>query len=53
MFPNQIQNSCVLLYVFSCVFSLVALYQPRGPQPAAYGHSQILANLVDEWSPVM
>ncbi|KAJ8581878.1 hypothetical protein M405DRAFT_923313, partial [Rhizopogon salebrosus TDB-379] len=24
-----------------------------GPQPAAYGHLQTLANLVDEWSPVM
>ncbi|KIM76071.1 hypothetical protein PILCRDRAFT_78201 [Piloderma croceum F 1598] len=27
--------------------------RPQGPQPAAYGHLQTLANLVDEWSPTM
>ncbi|KAG2148052.1 hypothetical protein DEU56DRAFT_107625 [Suillus clintonianus] len=35
------------------VFTVVALRRPRGPQPAAYGHLQTLANLVDEWSLVM
>ncbi|KAG2147820.1 uncharacterized protein EDB93DRAFT_1085305 [Suillus bovinus] len=32
---------------------IMALRRPSGPQPAAYGHLQTLADLVDEWSPVM
>lgn len=31
----------------------LSLWRPRGPQPAAYGHIQTLANLIDEWSPVL
>ncbi|KAG1801951.1 uncharacterized protein BJ212DRAFT_1487507 [Suillus subaureus] len=41
------------LFIFACFFTFVALRRPRGSQPAAYGHVQTLANLVDEWSPVM
>ncbi|KAJ8594486.1 hypothetical protein M405DRAFT_808898, partial [Rhizopogon salebrosus TDB-379] len=41
------------LFIFACFCTVVALSRPRGPQPAAYGHLQTLANLVDEWSPVM
>ncbi|KAG0698873.1 hypothetical protein DFH29DRAFT_80482 [Suillus ampliporus] len=53
MYTAQIWNLCMALFVFACFFTLVALFRPRGPQPAAYGHLQTLANLVDEWSPVM
>ncbi|KAG2148014.1 hypothetical protein DEU56DRAFT_927899 [Suillus clintonianus] len=53
MFTAQIWNLCIALAVFACLFTLVALRRPRGPQPAAYGHVQTIANLVDEWSPVM
>jgi hypothetical protein len=49
----QIWNLCIALFTFACIFTFVALRRPRGPQPAAYGHLQTLANLVDEWSPVM
>jgi hypothetical protein len=31
----------------------IATRQPRGCQPAAYGHLQTLADLIDDWSPVM
>lgn len=31
--------------------TIIAKYEPQGPQPAAYGHIQTLADLVDEWSP--
>ncbi|KAG2745773.1 hypothetical protein P692DRAFT_201792706, partial [Suillus brevipes Sb2] len=48
-----IWNLCIALFIFACFFTFVALRRPRGPQPAAYGHLQTLANLVDEWSPVM
>ncbi|KAG1878218.1 hypothetical protein F4604DRAFT_1923775 [Suillus subluteus] len=53
MYPMQILNLFIVLFVFACFFTLVALRQRRGPQPAAYGHLQTLANLVDEWTPVM
>ncbi|KAG1777015.1 hypothetical protein EV702DRAFT_299677 [Suillus placidus] len=53
MYPMQIFNLCIMLFVFACFFTLVALRQRRGSQPAAYGHLQTLANLVDEWTPVM
>ncbi|KAG1859016.1 hypothetical protein DFJ58DRAFT_292447 [Suillus subalutaceus] len=53
MNPPQIWNLCIALFIFACFFTFVALWRPRGPQPAAYGHLQTLANLVDEWSPVM
>ncbi|KAG1773807.1 hypothetical protein EDD22DRAFT_946675 [Suillus occidentalis] len=53
MLTAQIWNLCIALSIFACFFTFVALRRPRGPQPAAYGHLQTLANLVDEWSPVM
>jgi hypothetical protein len=53
MLTAQIWNLCIALFTFACIFTFVALRRPRGPQPAAYGHLQTLANLVDEWSPVM
>jgi hypothetical protein len=49
----QIFNLFIVLFLFACFFTLVARRQRRGPQPAAYGHLQTLANLVDEWAPVM
>ncbi|KAG2355203.1 hypothetical protein BDR07DRAFT_1426966 [Suillus spraguei] len=53
MYTAQMWNLCIALLIFACFFTFVALRRPRGPQPAAYGHVQTLANLVDEWSPVM
>ncbi|KAG2345116.1 hypothetical protein BDR05DRAFT_998712 [Suillus weaverae] len=53
IYTAQIWNLCIALAIFACFFTLVALRRPRGPQPATYGHIQTLANLVDEWSPVM
>ncbi|KAG2357955.1 hypothetical protein BDR07DRAFT_1525941 [Suillus spraguei] len=53
MYIAQIWNLCIALCIFASFFTLVALRRPRSPQPAAYGHIQTLANLVDEWSPVM
>lgn len=42
-----------MLLIFSLTLTVVVLRQPKGPQPAAYGHVQTLANLIDEWSPTM
>ncbi|KIK42830.1 hypothetical protein CY34DRAFT_750825 [Suillus luteus UH-Slu-Lm8-n1] len=54
MFEAQIWNLCVALFIFSCFFTFIVLRRPRGPQPAAYGHLQTLANLIDSpLSPVM
>ncbi|KAG1859011.1 hypothetical protein DFJ58DRAFT_726471 [Suillus subalutaceus] len=49
----QIWNLCIALFMFVYLITSVARYRPRGPQPAASGHLQTLANLVDEWYPVM
>ncbi|KAG2041100.1 hypothetical protein BDR03DRAFT_1024373 [Suillus americanus] len=53
MHVAQIWNLCIALFTLACFFTFVALRRPRGLQPAAYGHIQTLANLVDEWLPVM
>ncbi|KAL4075680.1 hypothetical protein V8B97DRAFT_2032240 [Scleroderma yunnanense] len=53
MFPVQILNLAAVLFIFSLTFTFVAYHWPEGAQPAAYGHIQTLANLIDEWSPVM
>ncbi|KAG1902877.1 uncharacterized protein F5891DRAFT_132276 [Suillus fuscotomentosus] len=53
MYTAQIWNLCIALFILACFFTLISLLRPHGPQPAAYGHLQTLANLVDEWSPVM
>ncbi|KAG1857296.1 hypothetical protein C8R48DRAFT_659593 [Suillus tomentosus] len=53
MYTAQIWNLCIALFILACVFTFVPLRRPSGPQPAAYGHLQTLADLVDEWSPVM
>jgi len=36
--------------VVAAFITFVASTRQRGPQPAAYGHIQTLADLVDEWS---
>ncbi|KAG2070430.1 hypothetical protein BDR04DRAFT_1155650 [Suillus decipiens] len=53
MFIIQIWNLCIALFIFACFITFISLRRPHGPQPVAYGHLQTLANLVDEWSPVM
>ncbi|KAG2119143.1 uncharacterized protein F5147DRAFT_832924 [Suillus discolor] len=53
IYAAQIWNLCIALFIFACFFTFIALRRPSGPQPAAYGHLQTLADLVDEWSPVM
>ncbi|KAG2038601.1 hypothetical protein BDR03DRAFT_1009822 [Suillus americanus] len=53
MYTSRIWNLCIALFIFGCFFTFVALRRHHSPQPAAYGHVQTLANLVDEWSPVM
>ena len=53
VFGVQILNYSGLLLIFSLTLTVIVLYRPKGPQPAAYGHVQTLANLIDEWSPTM
>ena len=47
--PLQILNLAALLLVLAGLAVLVARRRPKGPQPAAYGHLQTLADLVDRW----
>ncbi|KAI9575023.1 hypothetical protein HD554DRAFT_2234553 [Boletus coccyginus] len=53
MWPLQVLNYSVALLVFSLALTVIVVHRPKGPQPAAYGHVQTLANLIDEWSPTM
>ncbi|KAF7986255.1 hypothetical protein HWV62_35160 [Athelia sp. TMB] len=41
----------IALVVLGTITTIIATYNPRGPQPAAYGHFQTLANLIDDWEP--
>jgi hypothetical protein len=50
---KQILYLAMALIVFAFACTCIVARCPRGPQPAAYGHLQTLANLVDEWSPTM
>ncbi|KAG8875651.1 hypothetical protein FRB97_004835 [Tulasnella sp. 331] len=40
---------CCMIIV-AIFITVIAIRRPSGPQPAAYGHIQTLADLVDEWS---
>jgi hypothetical protein len=51
--PHQIIYLTLGLLIFALISTFIARRRPRGPQPAAYGHLQTLANLVDEWSSTM
>lgn len=37
------------VFLLAVLATLLALWSPRGPQPAAYGYVQTLADLVDTW----
>ncbi|KAG2110657.1 uncharacterized protein F5147DRAFT_772439 [Suillus discolor] len=53
---SNMNLSWLQLKIFSLILNLIPQslgFVSTGPQPAAYGHVQTLANLVDEWSPVM
>ncbi|KIM84509.1 hypothetical protein PILCRDRAFT_385216 [Piloderma croceum F 1598] len=53
MQTTQIIYLTLGLFTFALISTYIARRHPRGPQPAAYGHLQTLANLVDEWSSMM
>jgi hypothetical protein len=40
-----------LLAIFTTYLARLALQRPKGCQPAAWGHFQTLANLIDDWNP--
>ncbi|KZP24949.1 hypothetical protein FIBSPDRAFT_1041749 [Athelia psychrophila] len=49
----QIWYLSVILVGVATITTIIAKYKPHGPQPAAYGHFQTLADLIDEWYPVV
>ncbi|KZP23063.1 hypothetical protein FIBSPDRAFT_466563 [Athelia psychrophila] len=49
----QIWYLTAVLIGFAIITTLIANYKPHGPQPAAYGHFQTLADLIDEWHDVV
>jgi hypothetical protein len=51
--PVQMVYLMILVAVLSILMLIVATRKPKGPQPAAFGHLKIIADVIDEWSPVM
>ncbi|EIW81689.1 hypothetical protein CONPUDRAFT_164494 [Coniophora puteana RWD-64-598 SS2] len=45
----QYWNLSIGLVILTAIFTFLVMRRPRGPQPAAYGHFQTLANLIDDW----
>jgi hypothetical protein len=35
---------------FAFIVTFLAVMKPKGPQPATYGHTQTIADLVDDWA---
>ncbi|EIW77443.1 hypothetical protein CONPUDRAFT_76160 [Coniophora puteana RWD-64-598 SS2] len=48
-YPVQILNFTLFLAMVAAILTMLALWRPRGFQPATYGHIQSIADLVDEW----
>jgi lysylphosphatidylglycerol synthetase-like protein (DUF2156 family) len=51
--PIQMVYLMILVAVLAALTIYIATRRPSGPQPAAYGHLQTMADLVDEWAPTM
>jgi len=49
----QILYLTLVAAIAAVVASIIGWRRPKGPQPATYGHLQTLADLIDEWHPVM
>ena len=56
-FGTEIAMRCMPLFalggcalIISLTATCIVRHRPRGPQPAAWGHLQTLADLVDDWS---
>jgi hypothetical protein len=37
------------VFAFAIFATMLTRWSPKGPQPAAYGHIQTLADLIDDW----
>lgn len=49
MHPPQIVYLSIGAVVLASFVSACAFWQPKGPQPATFGHLQTLVDLIDEW----
>ncbi|KZP02940.1 hypothetical protein FIBSPDRAFT_1055551 [Athelia psychrophila] len=49
--PQQIWNLSGALLIVAIALTCLALYRPRGVQPATFGHIQTIANVIDVWAP--
>ncbi|KAG8876284.1 hypothetical protein FRB97_004298 [Tulasnella sp. 331] len=52
-FPKHMLFLAVGVVLLAVFITVVAIHHPSGTQPAAYGHLQTLADLVDQWSTTM
>ena len=49
LFIPQFLYTALLLLIFAVTATSLALYRPKGPQPATFGHLQTLVDLIDVW----
>ncbi|KZP12309.1 hypothetical protein FIBSPDRAFT_679307, partial [Athelia psychrophila] len=49
--PQQIWNLSGALLIVAVVVTCLALYHPRGVQPATFGNIQTIVNVIDIWAP--
>lgn len=52
MHPPQIIYLTLRAVLLALFVSICAFWQPKGPQPATFGHLQTLVDLINEWSEV-
>ena len=45
----QVCYTAVTLFLFSSLATFLALWRPKGPQPATFGHLPSLVDLIDVW----
>ncbi|KAF7973494.1 hypothetical protein HWV62_14992 [Athelia sp. TMB] len=47
--PEQFFYLAIFMAIFTCIIFLLAYHSPKSLQPAAYGHLETLADLIDFW----
>ncbi|EXJ87869.1 hypothetical protein A1O1_04796 [Capronia coronata CBS 617.96] len=48
----RIPQACytaILLFALAAMATAIAIYRPKGPQPATFGHLQTLVDVIDVW----
>lgn len=50
MLYSRVFVYCICATVFAFAIAFLAFVEPKGPQPATYGHIQTIADVIDDWT---